>query len=289
MDHWTEIRTALCVARHGTVSRAAEDLGVHRATVNRHIDTLEAGLGVRLFLRHRRGYELTDTGKEFLTVATRAYSLLDDFFGRARLQSADLEGEIVVTTLVQLSRLILPAVLEFRRRYPRTRVRFNTGDDLVQLERAEAHVALRVGAKPAHSDYVVQPFCTLKFALFAHRTYIDRHGRPDFHTLDQHVFVGNPNQQSRSPFEIWLAQNVSPKQVALQSSDANVIETAIFSGEGIGFMPVGYAQDFPDLELVMSSMSDWHVQSWLVTHVDVHRTDKIQSMLDCLKAVIAPE
>ena len=47
MDHWTEIRTAYGVARSGTVSKAAQELGVHRATVNRHIDALEAEIGTR--------------------------------------------------------------------------------------------------------------------------------------------------------------------------------------------------------------------------------------------------
>jgi hypothetical protein len=43
MDNWDEIRTAFQVARVGTVSGAAEVLGVHHATVIRHIDALEGG------------------------------------------------------------------------------------------------------------------------------------------------------------------------------------------------------------------------------------------------------
>ena len=56
MDGWDEIRTAYHVARVGTVSGAAEVLGVHHATVIRHIDALEEKLGVKLFQRHARGY-----------------------------------------------------------------------------------------------------------------------------------------------------------------------------------------------------------------------------------------
>ena len=55
MDKWTELRTAYQVAKLGTVSAAAERLGFHRATVNRHIDILEAELGARIFIRHARG------------------------------------------------------------------------------------------------------------------------------------------------------------------------------------------------------------------------------------------
>ena len=62
MDNWDEIRTAYQVARMGTVSGAAEILGVHHATVIRHIDALEARLGVKLFQRHARGYTATEAG-----------------------------------------------------------------------------------------------------------------------------------------------------------------------------------------------------------------------------------
>ena len=41
MQHWDEVRTAYQVAQQGTVSGAADVLGVHHATVIRHIDALE--------------------------------------------------------------------------------------------------------------------------------------------------------------------------------------------------------------------------------------------------------
>ena len=69
MDNWDEIRTAFNVARIGTVSGAAEVLGVHHATVIRHIDAIEKRLGVRLFQRHARGYTPTEAGTDLLRVA----------------------------------------------------------------------------------------------------------------------------------------------------------------------------------------------------------------------------
>ena len=55
LANWDEIRTAFQVARLGTVSGAADVLGVHHATVIRHIDALEKRLGSKLFQRHARG------------------------------------------------------------------------------------------------------------------------------------------------------------------------------------------------------------------------------------------
>lgn len=69
MDNWDEVRTAYQVARMGTVSGAADVLGVHHATVIRHIDAIEARLGVKLFQRHARGYTPTEAGEDLLRVA----------------------------------------------------------------------------------------------------------------------------------------------------------------------------------------------------------------------------
>lgn len=55
MDQWLELRTAHRLAKLGTISATADDLGVHRATVNRHVDTIERAFGAKFFQRHARG------------------------------------------------------------------------------------------------------------------------------------------------------------------------------------------------------------------------------------------
>ena len=65
MDNWDEIRTAFQVARLGTVSGAADVLGVHHATVIRHIDALEGRLGVKLFQRHAAAILQPRPGRTF--------------------------------------------------------------------------------------------------------------------------------------------------------------------------------------------------------------------------------
>ena len=74
LNHWTEVKTAWLVAELGTLSAAADALGVHRATVLRHVDLLESAVGVKLFQRHAKGYEPTEAGRELINVA----SLVDE-------------------------------------------------------------------------------------------------------------------------------------------------------------------------------------------------------------------
>ena len=84
MDNWDEIKTAYQVARLGTVSGAAEVLGVHHATVIRHIDALETQLGAKLFQRHARGYTATEAGKDLLQVAAATDDQFSQLAGRIK-------------------------------------------------------------------------------------------------------------------------------------------------------------------------------------------------------------
>lgn len=286
MNTWTEIHSAYCVAKEGTVSKAAEVLGVHRATVNRHIDALERELGVRLFIRHRRGYHLTEAGEEFFSVAGRAHDILDDFAGRVRVQNSELSGEVIVTTLFPISNVLMPAFRAFRQKHPRTRISMLADAALLKLEHAEAHIALRVGRKPENEDYVVQPFCQLRFGLFAHSSYLDRKGTPrDLDDLSDHEFVGNPRKRSSAPFEAWLAEHVPDDHVVFRTADALLMEQAIKDGLGLGFLPIEQPERRTDLYQIGLSLDEWTVHVWLVTHVDLHRTEKVQAMLSCLKAL----
>ncbi|MEM1233299.1 MAG: LysR family transcriptional regulator, partial [Pseudomonadota bacterium] len=90
MDNWDEVRTAFQVARLGTVSGAAEVLGVHHATVIRHIDALEGKLGVKLFQRHARGYTATEAGNDLLLVAQTTDDQFAQLAGRLRGRGASV-------------------------------------------------------------------------------------------------------------------------------------------------------------------------------------------------------
>ena len=93
MDNWDEVRTAYQVARMGTVSGAAEVLGVHHATVIRHIDAIESRLGVKLFQRHARGYTPTEAGDDLLRVAQATEDQFSQLVGRMKGRGDDVSGE----------------------------------------------------------------------------------------------------------------------------------------------------------------------------------------------------
>lgn len=284
MENWDEFRTAFQVARLGTVSGAAEALGVHHATVIRHIDALEGRLGVKLFQRHARGYTATEAGQDLMRVAKTTDDQFRQLVGRIKGRGSDVSGELLVTSLINFAPLLVEALTSFQDQHPDVIVRYLTGDRVFRLEYGEAHVAVRAGAAPEEPDNVVQPFSSQQIALYASASYVSRHGKPD--TLEEmvkHRFVAHDIPESRAPFQRWLHATIPYENVVFRSTDSRVMEAAVLAGAGIGFLGVRMADAEPGLVQVMPPREDWTAPLWLVTHVDLHRTPKVQAFLSHLK------
>ena len=287
MDRWNEVRTAYTVARLGTVSAAAEALGIHRATVIRHIDALEAALGSRLFQRHARGYTPTEAGLDLERVARSTHEQLSQFAARARGREATITGEIIVTSLEIVSPLVARALERFRAAHPETTVRYIASGRILKLAYGEAHLAVRAGARPDHPDNVVRPFLPLRSTFYAHTRYVERHGLPTSEDdLARHQFISHADP-ARTPFFTWLESTVPAQNIVLRSESQRVLAESLLAGIGIGFMPVFQAASMPDLHEVLPPRADWSVPLWLVTHVDLHRTAKVRAISSALMAVAA--
>ena len=284
MDHWDEVRTAYQVARLGTVSGAAEVLGVHHATVIRHIDALEGRLGVKLFQRHARGYTPTEAGQDLLKVAKAADDQFNQLGARLKGHGDGVTGDLTVTSLASFSTMLTPVMVKFQKQNPEVKIRYLTGDRLFRLEYGEAHVAIRAGAAPDQPDNVVQPFIKQTVAMVAAQSYIDRMGMPENDAdLAKHEFVSHDDSDSRAPFHRWLLSNVPPSQIVYRTMDNRSMRDAIAAGAGIGFLPSYEFGLMPGVQQVMPPREEWSTSLWLVTHVDLHRTPKVQTFLKFLK------
>ena len=285
MDKWTEIRSAFLVAKFGTVSAAANILGVHRATVNRHIDALEEVLGAKLFQRHARGYTPTEAGRDMLDTASRAEEMFNGLAGRTYGSRGQLSGELIISALPGVAPLIMPSLAEFRSSYPEVNLEFVAESRIASLEYGEAHLAIRAGAKPEEPDYVVIPFGQIQFGLYAHERYITQYGRPNnIEDVDGHYFVGSLNESIRAPYGQWMRKNLSAEMVSLKAVHPMTILQGVLSGLGLGFLADYEAKPHEGLVQVIQPRDEWAANLWIVSHVDLYRTAKVQEFVKILKS-----
>ncbi|MEO0975154.1 MAG: LysR family transcriptional regulator [Pseudomonadota bacterium] len=284
MESWDEFRTAFEVANTGTVSGAAERLGMHRSTVTRHIDALESRLGTRVFHRHAKGYTPTDLGRELMAAGRRADEAIAQFIGRSQLHSTQVDGDLVVAAPVAFTPFLVLAAKRFQQRHPTTRVRLTCAAQQPRLEYGEAHILFHVGEQPQLPDNVVQPLLKLESAVYAHRSYIRQFGKPSrLEEFDGHRFVLiDDNLLSKS--SAWLRKRVNAADVVFESDSPTTAFRAVMEGLGIGCLPTLLARDEPSLERVLApQIPEFRMTCWTVTHGDIHRTPKLQSFIQCMR------
>lgn len=276
--NWDEVRIAYAVARLGTLSAAAAYLGVHHATVIRNIDALEARLGVKLFQRHARGYTPTEAGRDLLAVAAATEDQLAQFAARQRGVSAEVKGDLIVTTIGSFSVWLTPVLAAFQMLFPDLRLSLLSDYRLLRLEHGEAHLAIRAGPKPQEPDNVVQHLGRFPITLFAHRDYVARMGPlADPERPAGHRFVGGVKVGALSPHDRWINAHVPEADIVFRTGDNRVQSDAVAAGIGIGFAAVPN-QSNPDLVQVCPPRPEWEIDIWLVSHMALHRTAKVQAL-----------
>lgn len=277
MEDWDGIRTALAVARAGTVSGAAATLGVHHATVIRHIDALEDRLGARLFQRHPRGYTLTEAGRLLEQSASTADARFAQLAAQIAGAAQRIEGALTISALPGLTQRLMPALSALMAAHPGLRLRYTTDARLARLEAGEAHVAIRAGARPQSPDYVVQSFGKSDMRLYAAPQYLARSGPVE--DLSRQLFVLPDEEGRNAPFMRWIFDHLGQPETAMVSNDPSAQLLAIRQGLGLGFLTAEQAEGLVEI----MAREDWISPLWLVTHVDLHRTPKVQAALAALK------
>ena len=120
--------------------------------------------------------------------------------------------------------------------------------------------------------------------LVAAPSYVAHHGVPDsIEDLHNHWFIGHDSADSRAPFFRWLSDVVPQNRIVFRTTDNRVMVDAVLAGAGIGFVSTWEMRQHPELVEVIPSQDAWSGTLWLVTHVDLHRTTKVQAFLSFLK------
>lgn len=282
--NWTDCQAAYHVGRLGTVSAAAEHLGVHRATIQRHIDALEKQLGAKLFQRHTKGYTLTEIGGALMDVAGDTQDRLKQLAGLAEKKEHHLSGEFVVTSVDFAMPMLAPIFEQFLCIHPDIEINFVSSSKRLRMEYGEAHVAFRAGTKPTEQDSVVQYFREVQYGLFASARYAERYGTPNsLEEFSDHKFFRFLGHGEAHPWHQWSNKYIPETNISLRTYSATALKHGLLSGLGIGLMPLDESIDNPELIQVMPNIGQWSEIFWIVTHVDLHRSPKVQAFLDLLK------
>lgn len=142
---WDDARVFLAVAEHGSLSRAATQLGMTQPTVSRRLAALEGSLGEALFSRGVEGASLTAYGERLLSPARRMAEGAAELSRVAEGRDASLEGTVRVTAPPGVAfEFVVPFAAKLREKRPGLRLEVVATTRYVDLSRREADLALRL-------------------------------------------------------------------------------------------------------------------------------------------------
>jgi DNA-binding transcriptional LysR family regulator len=178
MDAFDEMRTFVRVVEAGSISQAAEQLGIAKSGVSRRLAELEARLGVRLLNRTTRRSSLSDAGRSYYEGAVRLLSDVAELDALVTGSEAALEGRLRLAAPLSFGLAHLsPAIEAFARAHPEVLIDIDFSDRQVDLVAQGVDLAIRI-AELRDSSLQARRICPIRLMLCASPAYLERHGTP---------------------------------------------------------------------------------------------------------------
>src|SRR3954463_13630492 len=141
------LRAFEAAGRHGSFTKAAEELHVTHGAVSRHVAQLEAWFSVPLFHRGASQVRLTAAGKQYLAEITAAL----DRIAVASMQLRQLGAPTALRVNAPPTfamRWLIPRMSLFQRRQPDVEIRLTTATAAVNFEEGSYDMAIRGSSTP---------------------------------------------------------------------------------------------------------------------------------------------
>lgn len=276
---WSDLRYVLAVARGQTLAAAGRVLKVDATTVGRRIVAIEQDLKVRLFHRTSEGYLPTHAGQIATDHAERmelaSLSLAQQIGG----SDARVEGPVRVTALDGiLDQIILPKVPRLLARHPGLEMTFASGLAVLNLNRREADIALR-NIKPSDPDAVGR-----RLGQLAGTAYGAKH--QDLGPYPP--VISTPIGAGTRDFDQHLGHFFPGAPVAARANSESHLLALVRAGVGASILDCFLGDRDPGLRRLQPDTLLYE-DLWAVTHVDMHRTPRVQAVLQFLSTCLSEE
>lgn len=259
-----DLDVILTLVRSGTLASASERLGVDASTVFRALQRIERGLGEPLFERTRSGYVATERATDLAGHAEQVESALEAARSSVDAAPSRVSGTVRITTTdTILHGLVAPALHGLRDVHPHLQFELHTGNELANLTRRDADIAVRATKRPPQ-HLVGKHVGPIRVAVYAARRGSVRRfadvqsGRADWIAPDDAL----PDH----PSVIWRRRHF-PKVVPRYRvhSVLSVLELVAL-GMGVGIVPLFLASGRKDVARLTEPLEECETDLWLLTH-----------------------
>ncbi len=284
---WNHARAFLVTAEEGSLSAAARALGMTQPTLGRQVAALEDELGIALFDRVGRGLELTEAGDSLLAHVRAMAEAAGSLSLTATGKSQSIEGTVRITASEIYAAYLLPPILPLiRQKAPDLTVEIVARNDISDLQRREADIALR-NAPPEGDTLIARKIAEDYGYFYATEDYAQKAGDlRDPARLSKARFIGMDNNDRLIKGMNDMGLPVSERNFPYLTSDHLVHWEMAKQGIGIGMVPVWLGDSTRDMARVDCGLDPISYPVWLVAHKELQTSRKIRLVFDLLASEV---
>lgn len=281
-----DLRMFQCVARCGSMNKAAFELNTVQSNVTARIKALEDEVGFELFERTNRGVRLTAAGRRLLPFASRAARLLDDA-RRAVADQGAPAGPLVIGSLETTAALRLsPVLTEFATAYPAVDLTLRTGTSCELIDQVLDHTleGAYVCGPVNHPDLLVEPFVREELVILTAPTVADFDALAA--TPELKIIVLKIGCSYRLQLEALLARRGIVGVRYLEFGTLEAIFSCVSAGLGVTLLPKALLGSVWDRRRVgihtLPNAEKW-VDTVFIRHREAYASSALRAFLDLAK------
>ncbi|CAG9275159.1 LysR family transcriptional regulator [Paraburkholderia unamae] len=288
MDRWREVEVFVQTAELGSLSKAAEALGMSNAAASRHLSSLEERLGARLIHRSTRRLTLSEVGEGYYRNCKTFLGDMRDADIAASATSLNPTGVLRISASLFFSVHIAPLLDKYTARYPNVTVHVEVANRYYDLVDNNIDVAIRAREYENDSGIMIRRLAQTRRILTISPEYRDKHGMPDSVEMLSsrpmliYTYDNNPN-------ELVFRRGDDTAQVKvkalLESNDGHVLRAAALKGMGILVQPKCLVYDDLIAGRLISVLDEWdlpRLQINLAFQSRRHMSAKVRTFIDFL-------
>lgn len=285
---WNQARAFIATAETGSFSAAARQLNLTQPTLGRQVAGLEAALNQQLFERIGRRLHLTPAGQDILAEMRQMQAAADRAALVATGRAQTIAGPVCISVTSLMAYHVMPGIVaDLRALAPQLRITIVSSNDLSDLQRREADIAVRHVA-PTAPELIARKLKEAQGRLYASKTYLARHGPIETPEDTRYAsFISVADQAEMLGFlQNWGLPITLDNLAITETTGLGAWEMA---RRGLGLMTMSddIAAYFPEMQLVLPDLPPVPVPYWLTTHRELHSSRRIRLVYDHLAKVLS--
>ena len=178
MDRLSCDRMFIAVVERGSLSGAAQKLGVSSGQASKLVSRLEEDLGVQLLHRTTRSVSTTEVGQAYYERIKGLIDDMDELDATIRSASGAPRGRLTMTVPITFGTQVLaPLFAEFAEAHPLIELDVSFSDRVVNLVEEGFDLGLRIGTL-RDSSLIARKLCPIRLVTTASPIYLEKYGTP---------------------------------------------------------------------------------------------------------------